>query len=185
MNRTCEWRPSPIFSEHYEISNDGKVRNKRGKLLRPSTDKDGYLYYVLCVRGVRKTIKAHRLVALVYISNPQNKPAVDHINGIRTDNRVDNLRWVTNKENTNNPNTFANFKAVCSKRLPAMYEASRKQGFGRKKVKVIWTDGRTEIYCSLKIAAKELGENYSKLSEKINGHRPQRKEYTAVWASEA
>ena len=53
----------------------------------------------------RKDCSIHRLVAKAVIPNPEDKPAVDHINGNRLDNRVENLRWVTQKENNNNPNT--------------------------------------------------------------------------------
>lgn len=53
-------------------------------------------------KGQQKTFKIHRLVAQTFIPNPDNKPCVDHINTIRDDNRVENLRWVTHKENDNN-----------------------------------------------------------------------------------
>ena len=53
----------------------------------------------------RKTCFMHRLVAKAFIPNPEDKPAVDHINGNKLDNRIEKLRWVTIKENKNNPDT--------------------------------------------------------------------------------
>ena len=65
---------------------------------------NGYLQVFLS--GSRNPQSVHRLVAKAFLPNPENKPCVDHINGNKQDNRVENLRWVTNKENTNNPNTI-------------------------------------------------------------------------------
>lgn len=72
---------------------------KRKKFLKPCLSNTGY--YVLALGGKRYTL--HRLIATLFIPNPQDKPCIDHINGDRTDNRVENLRWCTYKENNNNP----------------------------------------------------------------------------------
>lgn len=88
---------------NYEISNFGNIRNKT-KLLKIVPNKQGYNIVVLC-NGIRKTINVHRLVAAAFVPNPENKPCVDHIDGDRANNHADNLRWVTVKENQNNPIT--------------------------------------------------------------------------------
>lgn len=179
---TCKWKPSAFFPDEYMVSSDGDVLSKRTKkILKPATDKDGYLYYVLCVAGNRKTVKAHRLVAMSYLPNPDHKPAIDHINGIRTDNRACNLRWVTNKENTNNPITKPNLISAAIKRIPVMYEASKSVNFGRKPVLITFQDGTEKVFRSLKEASEFSGKNYSKLSEVLNGRRNQDKRFTAVW----
>ena len=99
--------------EGYQVSNFGRVRsldryNSRGYwikgcILKPIMDKKGYLTVGLSKNNHIKSFKVHRLVALHFIPNIENKPEIDHINTIKTDNRVENLRWVTPKENSNNP----------------------------------------------------------------------------------
>ena len=71
------------------------------KEIKPRKNKDGYMQVNLCKNGKQKTFSVHRLLALHFIPNPENKTEVDHINGIRHDNRLENLRWLTRKENSN------------------------------------------------------------------------------------
>jgi hypothetical protein len=93
-----------IYNKEMEINNhpnyliypDGRVQNKKTqKFLKLKKNKDIYQFYNLN----QKNKRVHRLVAEHYISNPNNYPQVDHINRIRDDNRVENLRWVTCSEN--------------------------------------------------------------------------------------
>lgn len=86
----------------YQVSNLGRVKSlKYGKeiILKPSTQKNGYNNIISLKNSKRYTFKLHRLVAITFIENPNNKPQVNHINGIKNDNRLENLEWSTNSEN--------------------------------------------------------------------------------------
>lgn len=106
---SVEWRSVLEYEGLYEVSNTGLVRNARNKrLLKAKIDRYGYLHLGLRAKGrKRKWVTVHRLVAAAFIPNIEDKPAIDHINGDKLDNRVENLRWVTPVENTHNPVTFA------------------------------------------------------------------------------
>ena len=97
---------------NYLIYPDGRVWSKKTKLFLKASDNSsgGYLRVVLCKDGNRKDHRIHRLVAEHYIPNPDNKPCVDHWNGKRNDNRVENLRWVTSSENNQNRGVSKNNK---------------------------------------------------------------------------
>ena len=115
-----EWRNIEGYEGLYEISNLGRVRSLdrivvysngrkyfyKGEILKLKVDKYGYNIISFCKNGKHKTYTIHRLVASAFIPNTENKSCIDHINTIKTDNRVENLRWVTNKENMNNPLTL-------------------------------------------------------------------------------
>lgn len=177
------WKKSPIHPEYYSVSDDGRVRNnKTGKELKANTDKDGYMYYVLCYNGDRRTVKAHRLVAEAWIPNPDNKPAVDHINGDRMDNRADNLRWVTNKENTNNPNTLPNLRRALAER--DAYAIGAIRNFGREKT-AVYKDGKLlKAFESQHDAAEFTGVSEGKVSMCINGKKNSCKGYVFKRLSE-
>lgn len=109
------WKDIEGYEGLYQVSNLGRVKSlgnnktRKEKVLRCRV-KGGYLFIDLHKNGELKTFKVSRLVAQAFISNPENKPIVDHINTIRTDDRIFNLRWCTQKENMNNPLTKQNFK---------------------------------------------------------------------------
>lgn len=90
----------------YSISKDGQVISHENKQnhtprieLKSRPDKDGYRIVTLQDQKEREDHKIHRIVATTFIPNPENKPLVNHINGCTSDNRVENLEWVTTYEN--------------------------------------------------------------------------------------
>jgi len=170
MTGTLEWKPIQGYENEYMVSNRGDVWSvRRHRALKPNKDKYGYLYFVFSVDSVRRTVKAHRLVATAFIENTFNKPTVNHKNGIRHDNRVDNLEWATVKEQANDERTYKNMLAVSAK---TDYRAmGQKRDFGRRRTAVYRGKTLVGIYESLMTAAKENGINYSKASECANGHR--------------
>ena len=90
--------------ENYLIYEDGRVWSKKRNKFRKSCMTNGYLRIGLCKNGKNKYFLVHRLIALYYIPNHNNYLEVDHINRIKTDNRLENLRWVNLSEQSLNRN---------------------------------------------------------------------------------
>jgi hypothetical protein len=88
------------FSENFTIFSDGKLYNRKTKKFRKwFKSTTGYYTALITEKGEKRLIKQHRLLAKYFIPNPENKREVNHINGIKTDNRLINLEWVTSSEN--------------------------------------------------------------------------------------
>ena len=96
--------PIAGYEGRYDIHPDGRVWShvrRRGKFLS-ATASDGYALVTLSKDKTPTVISIHRLLAIAYIPNPDNKPYVDHVDRDRANNSLDNLRWVTSQENSQN-----------------------------------------------------------------------------------
>lgn len=164
------WKPVVGYEGLYKVSNLGKVkaikwhRGNEEKEIKPYTTYKGYLRLRLCKNGKGKQFQIHRLVAEAFIPNPENKPYIDHINTDRTDNRVENLRWVTNKENCNNPISKQNYsKSNKDKTAVSILQFDKNMKFIKKWESM--TDAETTLgiksrlsdYCSEKYGRKTAG----------------------------
>jgi hypothetical protein len=92
-----------IENNNYSVSNFGRVRNnKTSKIVKGSINSEGYLNLDYTIEGTRHYKKIHRLIAVAFVPNPEDKPCVDHIDNNRTNNNAYNLRWCTIGENQQN-----------------------------------------------------------------------------------
>lgn len=151
-----EWKDIEGYEGIYQVSDTGKVRVKRTGLIRSLVlGKTGY-YKVSLKAGHSKTIDVHRLVATAFIPNPEGKKEVNHINGIKTDNRAENLEWVTRNENTAHAIKTGLWNPKEGKRIRIPVIAINE------------SDGTAESFSSMKDASKKLGINPGSISHSVN-----------------
>lgn len=176
-----EWKVIADYP-NYMISSKGRVKslprfakgavkyNIKGGLLKQTHSSHGYLIVTLFDNnGVSKWVQVHRLVAKAFLPNPENKPFIDHINTIRDDNRVENLRWATPRENQLNPISVV-VKSAAAKKFVAEHPEVRKNASA--KMKAFYSSGENRSILSRSL--KKVWENPERLLKGVLGN-PQRK----------
>ena len=162
------WVPIPNYEGYYEISTIGNIRSiKRSILtksgyLKPEKERiitqrisnKGYSTVTLSKNGQSKSQHVHRLLAQAFIPNPENKATVNHLNGDKLDNRIENLEWATYSENA-----IHAYKS-------GLYKSNE------RKRRLIIDTCSGEKYTSIKKAAVHLNINYSTCRNYLSGHSP-------------
>ena len=151
--------------EDYQVDTLGNVYScKRGSCvkMKPQYVGGGYQYVTLCKNGERKNQFIHRLVAQAFIMNHQNKQQVNHIDGNKTNNRRDNLEWVTPSENIIHAQKIGKIRVT-----EKMREATRLRSIKKTRDKLTG-----KIYESLKSACLDTKQNYFNTNSKIYKKSP-------------
>lgn len=161
----------------YFITKDGKIFSNRGpvemKRIKTTINNRGYEIAVITVKNVSINISVHRLMALTFLENPENKPQINHKDGNKLNNTIENLEWVTNSENLkhafrNGLNKSPMKNPETAKKVSLKLKGRYTLGESRTARKVI--DTKTgKVYGCIKEVADLFGFNYSHFAEQLKG----------------
>ena len=155
-----EWRDIKGYEGLYQVSTMGRVKSIRynNKKILKQKKNQGYLQIMLCRHGEHKTLFVHRIVAETFLENPDNLPQVNHKNEIKSDNRVENLEWVSIKYNIN-------YGTGIKRR-----SATQINGLQSKPVYQYSIDGQfIKEYPSIREIERQLGYDHSSIGKCCNG----------------
>lgn len=170
------WKPVPEYEGVYEVSSHGRVRSldrvvtqmsrwgmlvprkRKGRVVNPSNNGNGYLYLTARKGGKVKHLYVHRLVADAFVSNPDGKPCVNHKDHNRGNNRADNLEWLTQKENIR----YSAHLMVKPRSTPTTSSTGHKYIYKRdNRFRLVFPRGMERQYATLEeaIAAREVSNH--------------------------
>lgn len=151
------WLPVSGFEGLYEVSDEGRIRNACGRILRATRNGGRYFHVGLTRDGKQHVKKVHRLVALAFVPNLQGKPEVNHIDGNNINNAATNLEWVTSAENyahaarlgkhssETNPNRIQKLTPEMRHRIRERYAAGETIGDLSREYGVTWVNMQRAI----------------------------------------
>jgi hypothetical protein len=152
-----------VIPINYEINVNGEIRNMTTKeLITPRLDKDGYPEARLMIRNSEWVMRIHRIMGTTFIPNPENKPQINHIDGIKTNNNLSNLEWVTHSENQRH----AYAKQLKYARLGETNNWAKLTKEDVERVFKMYHDGHI-----LKVIASEVNISLSHVNRLLNGER--------------
>ena len=162
------WKEIKDYEGLYEVSNYGRIKSLDSNIiLTPCKPATSGLCVTLSKNRVNTKFQVSRLVAAAFIPNPENKPCIDHIDGDRANNHADNLRWVTAKENCNNPIT----KSRLHKKI-GVYMTGRLGGLHQRAKEIAMYSACGDLiktFLSVKDAQRETGLNDSNIIKCCKG----------------
>jgi NUMOD4 motif/HNH endonuclease len=167
------WKPINGYEGLYEVSNMGRIKRlattgkrciRKERILKVALDHRGYHKVKLSKFNIAKPFKVHRLIAFAFIDNPENKRTINHKNGIKGDNKVENLEWNTDSENMshaynvlgrkNSEENIKNAVAKVSRKVTCLTsgntyisvsEAARKEKLSRRSVMLVCSGRQTSV----------------------------------------
>lgn len=165
-----EWKPISGFEGLYEISSYGRVKSFKvypsGKILKPSPDSNGYLRLSLSKDGKKSDATVHRLVAEAFLPRIDGKTCVNHIDGDKANNQLDNLEWCTYRENAQHALMTGLYNGISEE---ATMKGVRRSAKNRTR-QVIRSDG--ERFRNAAEAASAIGANRHSIYTAIRRKAP-------------
>ena len=153
------------FNGYYQINQNGQIKNKHGRILKQNLNKHGYFKVNLYNSNIRKYCLIHRLLAENFITNPNNYNIINHINGIKTDNKLTNLEWCSVAQNNKHAYDIG-IRVALKGELHPLY----KSGKSNDKKEVLCLESGI-FYSSINECAKAKCINRTTLAHHLNGRR--------------